>query len=125
MGNATAIFNLLRNLGGSFGVAFVTTLLARREQFHQFRLAEHLTPMGRDFQTAVSQIQQFFQFQGATSPVPGQGVVGVIYRNLLRQAAMLSFNDCFFVLSITIMLVLPFVLLMKKGERSFSGSGVH
>jgi DHA2 family multidrug resistance protein len=125
MGNATAIFNLLRNLGGSFGVAFVTTLLARREQFHQFRLAEHLTPMGRDFQTAVSQIQQFFQYQGVPSPVPGQGVVGVIYRNLLRQAAMLSFNDCFFVLSITIMLVLPFVLLMKKGERSFSGSGVH
>jgi DHA2 family multidrug resistance protein len=125
MGNATAIFNLLRNLGGSFGVAFVTTLLARREQFHQFRLAEHLTPMGRDFQTAVSQIQQFFQFQGATSPVPGQGVVGVIYKNLLRQAAMLSFNDCFFVLSIMIMLVLPFVLLMKRGEGSFSGSGVH
>jgi DHA2 family multidrug resistance protein len=125
MGNATAIFNLLRNLGGSFGVAFVTTLLARREQFHQFRLAEHLTPMGRDLQTAVSQIQQFFQFQGATSPVPGQGVVGVIYKNLLRQAAMLSFNDCFFVLSIMIMLVLPFVLLMKRGEGSFSGSGVH
>jgi DHA2 family multidrug resistance protein len=81
--------------------------------------------MGRDFQTAVSQIQQFFQFQGATSPVPGQGVVGVIYKNLLRQAAMLSFNDCFFVLSIMIMLVLPFVLLMKRGEGSFSGSGVH
>jgi DHA2 family multidrug resistance protein len=124
MGNATAIFNLLRNLGGSFGVAFVTTLLARREQFHQYRLIEHLTPFSRNYQTAVSQIQQFLQEQGLTSPVPGQGVVGVIYNNLLQQAAMLSFNDCFYVLSIMLAFILPFVLLMKKGKGSVSEPGV-
>jgi DHA2 family multidrug resistance protein len=123
MGNATAIFNLLRNLGGSFGVAFVTTLLARREQFHQFRLVEHLTPFNLNFQTAVSQIQQFLQYQGFTAPVPGQGVVGVIYNNLLQQAAMLSFNDCFFIVSIMMAVVLPFVLLMKKGKGTVSEPG--
>jgi len=125
MGNATAIFNLLRNLGGSFGVAFVTTLLARREQFHQFRLVEHFTPFSRNFQSVVPQIQQFLQYQGFTSAVPNQGVVGIIYNNLLQQAAMLSFNDCFFVLSLMLMFVLPFVLLMKKGKEAFSGPGVH
>jgi DHA2 family multidrug resistance protein len=117
MGNATAIFNLLRNLGGSFGVAFVTTLLARREQFHQFRLVEHLTPFGRNFQAAVSQIQQSFRYQGFASPVQDQGVVGVIYNNLLQQAAMLSFNDCFFLVSMMMMLLFPFVLLMRKPEE--------
>jgi DHA2 family multidrug resistance protein len=125
MGNATAIYNLLRNLGGSFGVAFVTTLLARRAQFHQYRLVEHLTPFDLNFQTAVSGIQQFFRYQGFRSPVPGQGVVGVIYRELLRQATMLSFNDCFFVLSIMMVLILPFVLLMKKGEGAFSEPNGH
>jgi DHA2 family multidrug resistance protein len=126
MGNATAIFNLLRNLGGSFGIAFVTTLLARREQFHQFRLVEHLTPFGRNFQTAVSQIQQFLQYQGFASPVPDQGVVGVIYNNLLQQAAMLSFNDCFFLVSIMMLLLLPFVLLMKKsGKGRVQVTGIH
>ena len=125
MGNATAIFNLLRNLGGSFGVAFVTTLLARREQFHQFRLVEHLTPMGRNFQTVVPQIQQFLQYQGFTSAAPNQGVIGIIYNNLLQQAAMLSFNDCFFVLSRVMLFVLPFVLLMKKGKESLSAPGAH
>ena len=126
MGNATAIFNLFRNLGGSFGVAFVTTLLARREQFHQFRLVEHLTPFNPNFQTAVPQIQQFLQYQGLTSPVPGQGVVGLIYNNLLRQAAMLSFNDCFFIISIMMTLVLPFVLLMRKTKEGRSSvMGAH
>jgi DHA2 family multidrug resistance protein len=126
MGNATAIFNLLRNLGGSFGVAFVTTLLARREQFHQFRLVEHLTPFGRNFQTIVPQIQQFLRYQGFTSAVPDQGIVGIIYNNLLQQAAMLSFNDCFFILSLMMVFVLPFVLLMKKPEEGGPhGNGVH
>ena len=38
MANASAIYNLLRNLGGSFGVAFITTMIARRAQFHQVRI---------------------------------------------------------------------------------------
>jgi hypothetical protein len=117
MGNATAIFNLLRNLGGSFGVAFVTTLLAGREQFHQFRLVEHLTPFNLNFQKAVPQIQQLLRYQGLTAPVPGHGVVGLIYNNLLQQAAVLSFNDCFFVVSIMMTLILPFVLLMKRPKE--------
>jgi DHA2 family multidrug resistance protein len=126
MGNATGIFNLLRNLGGSFGVAFVTTLLARRTQFHQFRLVEHLTPFGRNFQTVVSKIQQSLQYQGFASPVPGQGVVGVIYNNLLQQAAMLSFNDTFFTLSLMMILILPLVLFMKKAEEGRpQATGVH
>ena len=50
MGNATSIFSLLRNLGGSFGVAIATTLLARRAQFHQVHLVEHLTPFDRSLQ---------------------------------------------------------------------------
>ncbi|NNG47734.1 MAG: DHA2 family efflux MFS transporter permease subunit, partial [Deltaproteobacteria bacterium] len=50
MGNATSIFILLRNLGGSFGVAFSTTMFARRAQFHQSRITEHLTWFDRNFQ---------------------------------------------------------------------------
>ncbi len=44
MGNATSIFNLMRNIGGSVGIAVMTTLLARRQQFHQNRLVEHIRP---------------------------------------------------------------------------------
>jgi DHA2 family multidrug resistance protein len=125
MGNATAIFNLLRNLGGSFGVAFVTTLLARRAQFHQVHLVEHLTPLDRNFQIVLPQISQMLQEKGFLSLLSNQGSLSTIYHQLLREASMLSFNDVFRVLSIMMMLILPLVLLMKKGKEGVSGTGTH
>jgi DHA2 family multidrug resistance protein len=125
MGNATGIFNLLRNLGGSFGVAFVTTMLARRAQFHQVHLVQHLTPFSRNLQAAVPQISEVLRERGFTFPLTGQGRLGVIYNELLRQASMLSFNDAFYILSIMMILILPLVLLMKKGEQDVSGRGIH
>jgi DHA2 family multidrug resistance protein len=125
MGNATAIFNLLRNLGGSFGVAFITTVLARRVQFHQARLIEHLTPFDRNMQVVVPQISEFLRQKGFPSPLLDQGSLGVIQGELLRQAAMLSFNDAFYLLSIMMAVVLLFVPLMKKGEEDVSMSGMH
>jgi len=125
MGNATAIFNLLRNLGGSSGVAFVTTMLARRAQFHQVHLVEHLTPFDRNVQIAVPQIDQMLQGRGFISPIPDQGSLGVIYGELIKQATMLSFNDTFHLLSIMLMLILPLVLFMKKMKMQGPGVGMH
>jgi DHA2 family multidrug resistance protein len=68
MGNATAIFNLLRNLGGSFGVAFISTMIARRAQSHQVHLVEHLTPFDTSYQVASSQAAQFLQYRGVDAP---------------------------------------------------------
>ncbi len=113
MGNATAIYNLLRNLGGSFGVAFVTTMIARRAQFHQFRLVENLTPLDSIYQWASERASELLQLRGLSpslSEITGQGL---IYRNLLREASMISFNDAFHLLSILMILVLPLVLLMR------------
>jgi DHA2 family multidrug resistance protein len=117
MGNATAIFNLLRNLGGSFGVAIVTTMLARRAQFHQVHLVEHLTPFDRNFQLAVPQISQMLRDRGLIPSLPNQESLSVIYNQLIKQATMRSFNDAFYLLSVMMMLILPLVLLMKKGKE--------
>ena len=124
MGNATAIFNLLRNLGGSFGVAIVTTMLTRRAQFHQVHLVEHLTPFDRNFQLALPQISQILQDRGFIPSSLNQGSLNLIYNQLLREASMLSFNDVFQLLSIMLMLILPFVLLMKKGKEGIPSTGV-
>jgi len=125
MGNATAIFNLLRNLGGSFGVAIVTTILTRRAQFHQVHLVEHLAPLDRNFQRTLPQISQILQDRGFIPSSLNQGSLNLIYNQLLREASMLSFNDVFQLLSIILMLILPFVLLMKKGKEGFPSPGVH
>ncbi len=115
MGEATAMYNLLRNIGGSVGVAFVTTVVARRTQFHQFRLIEHLTPFDTAYVIARENIlklltysgMQTYQTQAASPPD------ALIFTELLRQANMLGFNDAFFMLSVMMLLILPLVLIMK------------
>jgi DHA2 family multidrug resistance protein len=125
MGNATAIFNLLRNLGGSFGVAFITTVVAARTQFHQARLVEHLTLFDRNLQQAVPQVSEFLRQKGVLSPLLNQGSLEVIRGELLRQASMLSFNDAFYLLAIIMAVVLLLVPLMKEGEEGASMPGMH
>jgi DHA2 family multidrug resistance protein len=114
MGNASAIYNLLRNLGGSFGVAFVTNVLTRRAQFHQHHLLDHLTPFDANYQLATSRASHLLQNQGLSPGMADQGSLGMIYGKLLREASMLSFNDAFHVLSVLMILVLPLVLIMRR-----------
>ncbi|MFA5847312.1 MAG: DHA2 family efflux MFS transporter permease subunit [Thermodesulfovibrionales bacterium] len=116
MANASGIYNLLRNLGGSFGVAFVTTMIARRAQFHQVRLVEHLTPFDSSYQTATANASHLLQSKGMTAAASQQGGLSAIYGQFLRQASMLSFNDVFYLLSIFLILTLPLVFLMKKSK---------
>ncbi|MFN3480405.1 MAG: DHA2 family efflux MFS transporter permease subunit, partial [Thermodesulfovibrionales bacterium] len=113
MGNATAIYNLLRNLGGSFGVAFVTTMIARRAQFHQFRLVENLTPFDSVYRWAAERTSELLQLKGLPFPNEVAGL-GLIYRELLREASMIAFNDAFYLLSIMMILILPLVKLMRR-----------
>jgi len=116
MGNATSIYNLLRNLGGSFGVAFVTTMLERRAQFHQFRLIENLTPFDSTYQWATEKVSELLQLRGLPSHISEIAGSGVIYRGLLRESSMIAFNDAFHLLSILMILILPLVLLMRRGR---------
>jgi DHA2 family multidrug resistance protein len=114
MGNAAAIYNLVRNLGGSFGVAFVTTMLSRKAQFHQNHLIENLTPFDTAYQMFARQSSQFLQYRGFDDVTSGFGGLGMIYRNLLRQASMMAFNDAFFITCIIMVCVLPLVFVMKR-----------
>jgi DHA2 family multidrug resistance protein len=116
MGGATSLFNLLRNLGGSFGVAIVTTILARRAQFHQARLVEHLTPFDIPYQLSLANIQSFLHLKGITAAAP-QAALGVIYRNLVKEATMLAFNDTFHFVFILMLAVLPLIFFLKRPDN--------
>ena len=116
MGNASAIYNLLRNLGGSFGVAFVTTIIARRAQVHQTYLTSQLSQFDRGLQIALHQSTQAMQQAGFAPSVSGSAGAGAIYSQLIRQASMMSFNDAFALLSVFMACILPLVLFMKKAK---------
>ncbi|HTZ18869.1 MAG TPA: DHA2 family efflux MFS transporter permease subunit [Dissulfurispiraceae bacterium] len=124
MGNATAIYNLVRNLGGSFGVAFVTTVLARRAQYHQAQLTANLTPYDFAYQSSVQQGTHALQLRGLEGTQAHQGSLANIYHELLRQASMLSFNDAFHLVCIIMLCVLPLVLLMRAGKAPIA-PGIH
>jgi DHA2 family multidrug resistance protein len=123
MANASAIYNLLRNLGGSFGVAFVTTMLARGAQFHQTHLAANLSPFDRKYQMAREATEHVMKLKGAGTAAQGAADAS-IYSQLVRQASMLSFNDAFHLLSIFMIVILPLVFLMRKGKVE-TPAGMH
>jgi MFS transporter, DHA2 family, multidrug resistance protein len=124
MGNASSIYNLIRNLGGSFGVAFVTTMLARRQQYHQSHMIENLTPYDTQYQSAVQQGAEILQMKGFDATQAQQGSLANIYQELMRQASMLSFNDTFYLVFIILLCMLPLVLIMKQG-RTDASPGMH
>jgi DHA2 family multidrug resistance protein len=125
MGNATGIYNLLRNLGGSIGVAFSTTMFARRAQGHQSHLAEHLTFLDEGFRAAVAKGQALLPSRGVPDALAGNATLARIYQELVRQATMLGFNDAFFVLSVMMACVLPLLLLLRRPAHQTSPVSGH
>ena len=125
MGNAAAIFNLLRNLGGSIGVAFVTTMLARGSQTSQAELVGHLTPFDRNYQIAHGHALNVMRYLGYFGrSLSGQAATGKIYQELSRQASMLSYNGAFRQLSIFMICILPLVFFIRKAKHE-APAGMH
>ncbi len=114
MGNATAIYNLIRNIGGSIGIAIVTTMVSRRSQFHQARLVDHLTPYDSMYALRAQQGATLLQQKGIDPSSANHGGLGIMYENMIRQAAMLSFADVFYLLTWMMIILIPLVLVLKN-----------
>jgi DHA2 family multidrug resistance protein len=126
MGNATGIFNLMRNLGGSFGIATATTLLARRGQFHQSRLVEHLTPYSLPFNEWRQRMTDILPDLGSNWHLwNAPQVVSGLYQEVLKQAQMLAFCDDYWFFTIVFLLLLPLVFLMRHIPRHEQEPGVE
>jgi DHA2 family multidrug resistance protein len=121
--NATGIINLARNIGGSFGIANVVTLLARRTQFHQNVLVSHITPLDPAYQAMVSGAKQVL-FRAGSNPVDAVAQAnGLAYGLLQRHAAMLAFGDDFWLMGLTFLSLIPLMFLMKKSRPHQSPMG--
>jgi len=111
---ATGLFNLARNIGGSSGIAAVTTLLARRGQFHQQVLTAHLTPYDPVYQEALARAAGMLHLQGASAPDAAIGAQGLLYGTVLRQSSMLAFGDAFWAMSVLFVAIVPLMLLIRR-----------
>jgi MFS transporter, DHA2 family, multidrug resistance protein len=121
----TGIINLARNVGASVGIATVTAMLARRSQFHQARLADHVNSMNAAVRTMTNGTTLRLISQGSSATAAAAQSHGMIYNLVQRQAAMLAFLDNFKFLGVTFLLVIPFLVLMKKPRVPAGGVPVH
>jgi len=112
--NASAIFNLLRSLGGSFGVAFVSTLLARRTQFHHHRIIEHLSPFEPGFNYRLEQLKAALDVKLGAMTDHGRMALAIIYRSMRGQAAAMSYNDIFIIQCVIFLSLLGALFILRK-----------
>jgi DHA2 family multidrug resistance protein len=127
MGNATSLFNLMRNIGGSMGIAVSATLLSRHRQMHTNILGAHVNPYDLQTQNRLSQLQAAMMAQGSDATTAARRAAALMFYTVERQAAMLSFIDVFRLLGIVFLFTLPLVMLMRSprvGRRGES-PGVH
>ncbi|MGZ4815660.1 MAG: DHA2 family efflux MFS transporter permease subunit [Terriglobales bacterium] len=114
MSNATAIFNLMRNIGGSFGVALMTTFVARRSQFHQNRLVENISIYDFHSMQMLQQMKIWFMSRGSDAVTASHQALRAMYGLVQRHAAMMSFVEAFWVMCIIFWAVIPMVLLLNN-----------
>jgi MFS transporter, DHA2 family, multidrug resistance protein len=113
IGNATSIFNLMRNIGGSVGIAVMTTFLARRSQFHQSRLVERITRGAPQSRSMLLGLTQYFNRHGADPYDASRKALGALYGLVQQHAGMLSFVEAFWLMGMLFLAMLPFILLLR------------
>ena len=125
MGNATGMFNLLRNIGGSVGIAISATLLARLEQFYQTTLAANVTPYSSTWQMRFTGLKQTLVTKGVASAQADQTALGMVYGMVRRQAGALAFNRIYFIIGLAFLSILPLLLLLKRPSHQDGGGMGH
>ena len=122
---ASGLINLARNLGGSAGISFVTTMLARRAQFHQNVLVSHVTETNPIYQQYFEQAKAMLVHQGSNVADAAIKAKALIYGFVQQQATMLAYIDSFWLFGIIFLLLIPLVFLMKKTVPHKGPVAVH
>lgn len=123
--SATGIYNLTRQLGGSMGIAMLTTVLARRQAFHGAVLADKVNA-GNPL--ALQRLEQLTAGLAARGVAPADAKVaalGALAGAVKLQAAILSFNDCFIIVAVLVFVSLPLILLLGKPQRGAAVDAGH
>src|SRR5215468_1506584 len=112
--NATSAYNVLRNLGGSVGIALATTFLAQRSQFHQRNIVSHVTVWDPETQVRLGKWTSHFLAQGADPFTAQRRGLAMLYQDAVGQAQVLSYADVFWLLAILFSIVPLFLPLMRR-----------
>jgi MFS transporter, DHA2 family, multidrug resistance protein len=121
MGNATSLFNLMRNIGGSVGIAITGTLLARHSQSTAVTLSANVTPYDAASQSMLFQMRAAFMAAGSDAVTATNRAYAAMAGLVQRQATMVSFVGIFQLMGVMFIVLVPLVMLMKR-PRGRAGS---
>ena len=125
MGNATSLFNLMRNIGGSVGIAVTGTMLARNSQSTTAMLGAHVTAYDPASRSVFAGMRAAFMAAGADPATASSRATAALFGMVQRQATMVSFVGIFQLLGILFLALVPLVLIMKRPKRAASPGAAH
>lgn len=117
IGEGAAFTGMMRQLGGSFGIAIITTFMAIFNQQHRVNLISHLDQTSFQVQQTVQRLQQGFMAKGFTFNQALSKAYKAIEYKVLVQSSVLTYMDIFMYLGILFLLCIPFILMIKKGKN--------
>jgi len=123
-GSASALFNMMRNIGGSIGIAGLSTLLSVRERFHSERIGESVTVYSGAVQWRMQHSAAYFLSQGSDPSSATMRAIGAIGGAVRREAFLLSYSDCFLALG-CVLLASAIALFFMKRARISGAVGGH
>lgn len=121
----SSLLNLCRNWGGSFGIAFVTTMLQRRAQCHQSVLVGGITSADGAVDQFVNRSSHYLMTRGASAPDAIHQSYELVLSMMTQQATMLAFMDCFRLLAFVVMIGLPIALFIRRFEVGGGATAGH
>ena len=125
-GEASALVNVARNLGGSIGVSLANTELVQRSQFHQARLTESIYPSSLQFHSALHNLTQYFMQLGGSAADAQNRAIGYIGQLVSSQAALMGYIDIFYTWAIIAGALVPLILLLvRRVDQSGGGPIGH
>ena len=125
IGEGAAFTGMMRQLGGSFGIAIVTTFISRFNQSHRIDLISNLDKASFMVQQRILMLQKGFQAKGETFNEALQKAYKVLDFQVMKQSAVLSYMDIFMFLAILFLICIPFVLFVKDGKTKMNPNDVH
>jgi MFS transporter, DHA2 family, multidrug resistance protein len=124
-GSASALFNMMRNLGGAIGIAALQTLVTKREQYHSNILTQRVSLFEEATRARIEQLTQYFVNHGVIDRVDAMHRAYVAIGHVIqKQAYLLAFSDTFYVLGVALIIALLAGLFLKKPDHIEAG-GAH
>ena len=121
----SGFYNLTRQLGGSIGIAAITTVLVQREAFHRAILISNITPYNPEASERLSQLNGLFQTRGLDPVIANQQALTALERLVEVQAAVLSYADLFRIVGVIFLMSLPLLLFLGKGKSAGKLPAAH